>query len=457
MSKQQRLVIFVSILASFVAFLDGSIVNVALPAISKELGGGLVTQQWVVDAYLITLGALILIAGSLSDIFGHKKILAIGLVGFGITSIFCAISPTDSFLIISRILQGVAGALLIPSSLALIIAHFSGNAESKAIGTWTAWTSVAYVVGALLGGLLIDTSSWRLIFAINILPIGITLWLMSRLKSDIPKKSTTNVDVKGAIYGIIALGFPVFALIEQARYGWAHPLIYSTLIIGILAFIIFIRHEQRISHPMLDLRLFSVRNFSWGNVATFAVYGGLSIATFLITVFIQQFGHYSAIQAGLALLPVTIIMFVLSSRFGALSGKYGPRLFMTFGPIVGALGFLWMLQVDQSVSYWWQVFPGVLIFGVGLSMTVAPLTSAILGSISKHQAGIGSSVNNAVSRVAGLVAIACLGLITGPQIDLDGFHRGLIATACLLISGGVISWIGIRNQQVKNVDPNIVA
>lgn len=449
MSKQQRLVLLVSILASFVAFLDGSIVNVALPAISKELGGGLVTQQWAVDAYLITLGALMLVAGSLSDLFGHKRILIIGLIGFGITSILCAVSPTDTFLIVSRILQGIAGALLIPSSLALIIAHFSGTAESKAIGTWTAWTSIAYIVGALLGGFLIDMLSWRFIFAINIIPISLTLWLMALLKSDIPKKSETEVDVKGAIYGIIALGFPVFALIEQARYGWTHPLIYSTLILGIIAFIIFLQHERKTPHPMLALDLFTVRNFSWGNIATFAVYGGLSIATFLITVFVQQFGHYSAIQAGLALLPVTIIMFALSSRFGALSGKYGPRLFMTLGPIIGALGFLWMLQVDQTVNYWWQIFPGILIFGLGLSITVAPLTSAILGSIGKKQAGIGSSVNNAVSRIAGLVTIACLGIITGPTLDLDGFHRGLIATAALLTLGGVISWIGIRNHEIQ--------
>lgn len=449
MSKQQRLVLLVSILASFVAFLDGSIVNVALPAISKELGGGLVTQQWVVDAYLITLGAFMLIAGSFSDLFGRKKILAVGLVGFGITSILCALSPTDTFLIISRALQGIAGALLVPSSLALIISHFSGPSQSKAIGTWTAWTGVAFLVGALVGGLIIDISSWRLIFAINILPIGVTLWLMSLLTSDEHIKSTTKVDVKGAIYGIVALGFPVFALIEQARYGWTHPLIYSTLIVGIVAFVIFLQHEKKTPHPMLALDLFNVRNFSWGNIATFAVYGGLSVATFLITVFVQQFGHYSAIQAGLALLPVTIIMFVLSSRFGALSGKYGPRLFMTFGPIIGALGFLWMLQVDQTVNYWWQIFPGVLIFGVGLSMTVAPLTSAILGSINKRQAGIGSSVNNAVSRIAGLVAIACLGIITGPTLDLAGFHRGLIATAVLLIVGGMISWIGIRNNELQ--------
>lgn len=449
MNKQQRLVLLISILASFVAFLDGSIVNVALPAISKELGGGLATQQWVVDAYLITLGAFMLIAGSFSDLFGRKKILAIGLVGFGIASVLCALSPNDVVLIISRGLQGIAGALLVPSSLALIISHFSGSSQSKAIGTWTAWTGIAFIVGALVGGLLIDISSWRLIFAINILPIIITLWLLSILKDGEHVRPSTKVDVKGAIYGVVALGLPVFALIEQARYGWTHPLIYSTLLIGIVAFIIFIRHEKKIPHPMLALDLFTVRNFSWGNVATFAIYGGLSIATFLITVFIQQFGHYSAIEAGLALLPVTIIMFFLSSRFGALSGKYGPRLFMTFGPVIGACGFLWMLQVDQSVNYWWQIFPGVIIFGLGLSMTVAPLTSAILGSIDKSEAGIGSSVNNAVSRIAGLITIAFLGIVTGSSLDLAGFHRGLIATAFLLIAGGVISWIGIRNHDLK--------
>jgi EmrB/QacA subfamily drug resistance transporter len=452
MSKQQRLVLLVSILASFVAFLDGSIVNVALPAISKELGGGLVTQQWVVDAYLITLGALMLIAGSFSDIFGHKKILIVGLIGFGVTSLLCAVSPTDTFLIVSRVLQGVAGALLVPSSLAFIIANFSGPAESKAIGTWTAWTGIAYVIGSLVGGFLVDTSSWRLIFAINVLPIIVTIWLISRLKSIEHTRANTKVDITGAIYGIAALGLPVFALIEHARYGWGHPLIYSSLALGIVAFVVFIWHEKQTSHPMLPLDLFKVRNFSWGNVATFAVYGGLGASTFLITVFIQQVGHYSAIQSGLALLPVTIIMFIMSSRFGALAGKYGPRIFMTLGPIIAGLGFLWMLQVNQSVNYWWQILPGVLIFGVGLSTTVAPLTAAILGSINKHDAGIGSAVNNAVSRIAGLVAIAGIGIVIGSKLDLAGFHRGLIATAILLIVGGMISWVGIRNHQVTSVD-----
>ena len=455
MSKQQRLVLLVSILASFVAFLDGSIVNVALPAISRELGGGLVTQQWVVDAYLITLGALMLVAGSFSDLFGHKKILIIGLIGFGITSLLCAVAPTDTFLIASRVLQGVAGALLVPSSLAFIIANFSGPAEAKAIGTWTAWTGIAYVVGSLVGGLLVDLSSWRLIFAINILPIVVTVWLIGKLRKEKHTSKDTKVDVRGAVYGILALGLPVFALIEHTRYGWTHPLIYSTLGLGIASFIIFLNHEKHTAHPMLNLELFRVRNFSWGNVATFAVYGGLGVATFLITVFIQQVGNYSAIESGLALLPVTIIMFILSPKFGALAGQYGPRLFMTFGPIVAALGFIWMLRVDQYVSYWDQILPGVLIFGLGLSMTVAPLTAAILGSINKKEAGIGSAVNNAVARIAGLVAIAGLGLVIGPTLDLTGFHRGLIATSLLLLIGGVISWIGIRNHQIKALEQTV--
>jgi EmrB/QacA subfamily drug resistance transporter len=448
MTKQQRLVVVVSILASFVSFLDGSVVNVALPAIAKELGGGLVTQQWVVDAYLITLGALIMVAGSLSDLFGRKRILRAGLLGFGVTSILCAIAPTSTFLIISRALQGVFGALLVPSSLALIISTFSGKAQGKAIGTWTAWTGVAFLFGPLLGGFFVDTLSWRWIFAINVLPIAVTLLLMRQLSQADPAKKV-GVDALGAVLCAVGLGSTVYALIEQSHYGWSSPKIYLPLVAGLALLAAFIWHEKRDAAPMLPLSLFRVRNFAYGNLATLAIYGGLSIATFLIVVFVQQVADYSAIQAGLALLPVTIIMFFMSSRFGALAASHGPRLFMTLGPLLGAIGFLLMLSTENQVQYWTQLFPGVVVFGLGLSVTVAPLTSAILGSIKSEHAGIGSAVNNAVARIAGLIAIAGIGLVVGPKITTFGFHRGLLATATLLTLGGIISFIGIRNEQIK--------
>ena len=446
MTKQQRLVLWISILASFVAFLDGSVINVALPAITAEFNSGLSVQQWVVDAYLITLGSLILVAGSLSDLFGRKRILELGLIGFAITSILCAVAPTSEFLIVSRGLQGIAGALLVPSSLALIISTFKGQAQGKAIGSWTAWTGISFIIGPLVGGLLVDAGSWRLIVAINIIPILVTLWLMRKL--DIPEKarSGTKLDVYGALLCAIGLGGTVYALIEQPNYGWSSPLIFIPLIIGLLSLAVFFWHERRTRHPMLPLGLFSVRNFAIGNLATLAIYAGLSLGTFIIAIFVQQVGGYSATEAGLALIPITLIMFFLSSRFGALAGKYGPRLFMALGPILGAIGFLAMLWVDSSVSYW-ALLPGIVIFGVGLSITVAPLTSAILGAIDDAQAGIGSAINNAVARIAGLLAIAAIGPIIGAQLDLDGFYRAVMVTAGLLLAGGIVSAIGIVNAQ----------
>lgn len=438
----------IAILASFVAFLDSSVINVALPAISAELGEGLTLKQWVVDAYLITLGSLMLVAGSLSDIFGRKRILSAGLWGFALTSLLCAIAPSGTFLIIARALQGAAGALLVPSSLALIIAVFSpGGKQGKAIGSWTAWTGIAFIVGPLLGGFLVDIGSWRLIFAINIAPVVVTLWLLRalELKEKIGKKP--RIDIKGAILGAIGLGAPVYALIEQPNYGWSDPLIYGLILAGIITATMFIWHEKRTTNPMLPLELFKIRNFSFGNLATVAIYGALGVLTFLLAVFVQQVGGYSAFQAGLTLLPVTLIMFVLSSKFGAMADKYGPRAFMSIGPIVCGLGVLTFLLTDASVNFWSQILAGILIFGIGLSITVAPLTTAILSAIDTKRAGIGSAVNNAVARIAGLITIATLGFIIGPEINLEGFHKGVIYTASLLIVGGIISAVGIQNQK----------
>jgi EmrB/QacA subfamily drug resistance transporter len=446
MTKQQRLVLVISILASFVAFLDGSVVNVALPAISRELGGGLAVQAWVVDAYLITLGSLILLAGSLSDLFGRKRILKFGLIGFAVASILCAIAPTSVALIGARALQGVAGALLVPSSLALIMSSFSGRAQGKAIGSWTAWTGIAFVIGPLLGGFLVDTVSWRMVFAINVIPIAVCLWLL-RLIPKTDHVVDAKLDIFGAVLCSVGLSATVFGLIEQPHYGWSSPIITMSLSSGVVALLAFVWHESRAAKPMLPLSLFRIRNFSAGNITTFLVYGGLSIATFLITIFLQQVAGYSALNAGLALVPITIVMFFLSPRMGALAGRFGPRLFMTAGPIIAGFGFLLMLRVSESVQYWTQLLPGVLLFSVGLSMTVAPLTSAVLADVDTTRAGIASAVNNAVSRIAGLIAIAFTSVIIGSQIDLAGFKQAITVTACLMAAGGLVSWFGIRNRQ----------
>jgi len=446
MHRLQRRILIISILASFVALLDSSVVNVALPAISRDLGGGLATQQWVIDAYLITLGSLILVAGSLSDLFGRKRILSIGLIGFAVTSILCAIAPSSVFLIVARGLQGVAGALLVPSSLALIISSFSGTAQGKAIGTWTAWSGISFIVGPLLGGFLVDTVSWRFVFAINVVPVAICLWLLGLLKQ--PREiKRAKLDIVGAVLCSVGLSGTVFGLIEQPHYGWHSPITLMPLLSGLFALAAFVRHESRNTTAMLPLSLFNVNNFRIGNIATLAIYGGLSIATFLIVVFLQQVGGYSALSAGLALLPVTVVMFLLSPRFGALAGKHGPRLFMAIGPIIAGVGFLLMLRITSHVRYWSDLLPGLLVFALGLSMTVAPLTSAVLADVETQQAGIASAVNNAVARIAGLITIAVAGVIVGTTLDLNGFRHAILVTAVLVVVGGIISAVGIRNHK----------
>jgi EmrB/QacA subfamily drug resistance transporter len=445
-ARDQRLILWIAILASFVSFLDGSVINVALPAIERELGGGLATQQWVVDAYLITLGSLILLAGSLSDVLGRIVILRIGLIGFGVTSLLCAFAINPEMLIIARGLQGIAGALLVPSSLALITSSFEGAARSRAIGRWTAGTTVAFLAGPTLGGVIVDTIGWRWVFVINVFPIAATLILLVVLHQRDVREEGMKIDYLGAVLCVLGLGGPVYALIEQGHYGWGSPLILVPFIVGILCFAGFIVRQKLAKMPLMPLSLFTVRNFAVGNISTALVYGALSIGGFIISVFLQQVAGFPATLAALATLPMGILNISLSSLAGSLSGKWGPRLFMGLGPIVGGAGYLLMLGAGAHPDYWTQLLPGILLFGLGLTATVAPLTSTILGAISDTQAGIGSAINNAVSRVAGLVAIAFLGLVIGTHVDVAGFHRTLILTAALLMLGGIVSLVGIRNH-----------
>ena len=444
-TRLQRDVLLVAILSSFVAFLDGSVVNVALPAIEEELGGGLAVQQWVVDAYLLTLGAFILLAGSLSDQFGRIRILRIGLIGFLATSMMCALAPNALVLVLARALQGAAGALLVPSSLALIITAFEGPAESKAIGRWTAWAGTAAIVGPLTGGLFVDTLSWRWVFAINAVPIALTLWWLPRLATLPDERKRVPIDRLGALLAVIGLGGTVFALIEQPRLGWSSPAVWAPLVIGLLALAGFVVQELRTRDPMVPPALFRNRNFAVGNVATLAVYAALSLGMFTITLFLQQVGGYSATVAGLVLLPATLMMLGLSSVFAGLAGRYGPRWFMALGPVIAGAGFLLITSVGSDPDIWTQVLPGLIVFGLGLSITVAPLTAAILADIEPAHAGVGSAVNNAVARIAGLLGVAAVAVISGGVLDVDGTRRALVATAVLLFVGGLVSAVGITN------------
>lgn len=443
MTREQRLVLAIAVLATVVAFLDSTVVNVALPAIERELGGGLAAQQWIVDAYLLTLGSLILVAGAVSDVYGRVRVLRVGIVLFGVASLAIALAPDPLVLILARGVQGVGGALLVPSSLALITSTMSGALQAKAIGIWTALTSAALLAGPLVGGIFVDLLSWRWAFVINVVPIALVLWLLALLGQRDVRRPDATIDLPGALLCAAGLGGIVFALIEQPRLGW-HVGVVVAAVGGVLAFAGFLVRQRLAAQPMMPLGLFRVRNFGWGNLATFFVYGALGLNSFVIGVYLQQGAGLPATLAGLASLPISILMTIGSSWAGSLAGRIGPRVPMTVGPLLMAGASLLMLSVSDPFDYWTQLLPGILLFGVGLTVTVSPLTAAILGAIEPARSGIASAVNNAVARIAGLLAVAMLGQITGGVLDLAGFHRSLWVIGALMAVGGLVSLVGIR-------------
>ena len=443
------------ILGSIIVFVDSTVVNVALPAIQRDLGGGLALQQWVVDAYLLTLGSLLLVGGSLGDLFGARLVFMLGIAAFGITSVLCAAAPDGTTLILARGLQGIAGAVLTPAGLAVITATFTGEERGAAIGSWTAWTGVAFVVGPLVGGWLVTNTSWRWIFLINVPFVAVTLALVAyAVPKREPGEQRARLDVVGGTLCALGLAGPVFALIEAPTRGWGDPLIVGTLIAGIVLLLVFVAWERRAPQPMLPLALFSRRNFSFANVETVTVYAGLSTLTFFLVLFVQQLDGYSALQSGMALLPITLVMFVLSPRVGRLSMRHGPRLFMGVGPLVAAAGLLGTIRLTPGFSYWLELLPPLLVFSVGLSMIVAPLTATVLSDADDHDAGIASGVNNAVARVAGLLGIAIVGAaVAGAdnRLDQSGFRLAMAITAALVAAGGAIGLAGIRNPRSTTV------
>ncbi len=550
-ARVKRLTLIACIMGSGIVLLDGTVVNVALPTIQRALGGGLAAQQWVVNGYLLTLSSLILIGGSLGDLFGERRIFALGVTGFGAASLACALSPTIGVLVAMRALQGVAGALLVPSSLAVIVNTFPGgeggskSERGAAIGSWTAWGAIAGVLGPLAGGELLAIGSWRWLFVINVplaaACVALILTVVPRAAprgaaTGAPDTATTDtvattatattattattaatiattatttatavtgahrkVNVPGALLCAAGLAGPVFALIEQPRLGWSSPAVIVPLIAGVVLLGAFLWRESRAPDPMLPLGLFRRRNFSAGNVETFSMYAGLAVLFFFLVLFLQQIGGYTPLQSGLATLPVTVIMFVLSRRFGALADRFGPRFFMGAGPLVAACGLLLFQRIGAKVNYVSEVLPGLLVFALGLSMTVAPLTAAVLAGADTTQAGIASGVNNAIARVAGLLGTAAVGAAVagsfgssldehlagarlGPaaraavagakrlplgrpdvhglltaqasaltkaaeQASLQSFHLGMAIAGLLVAVGGIVGVVGIRNPK----------
>jgi EmrB/QacA subfamily drug resistance transporter len=499
-SRQQRLTLIATILGSTVVFLDATVVNVALPNIGSELGAGLAGQQWVLESYMLAMVALILVGGSLGDQFGRRRIYVIGLVAFGLSSLLCAVAPSEEFLIGARALQGVAGALLVPGSLAIVAATFSGAARGAAIGTWTAWTGIATVFGPAGGGALVSLISWRAIFAVNLPLVAATVWLVLRaVEESRDPDAYRGIDYPGIALSAAGLGGPVFALIEQPTRGWSDPAVWLPLALGVLCFAAFLGWEARARHPMLDLSLFRIRNFAVANLTTLAVYAALSGSLLFVGLFLQQVVGYSALEAGLATTPISLLLFFLSPRWGRLASGTGPRLPMTVGPLVAGAGMLLMLRIGADASYLADVLPAIVVFGLGLSATVAPLTATVLDSVAENRVGIASGVNNGVSRVAGLLAIAVLGAVIsahfgakldselagaplGPRVEkaigeakeqplavpdlgelpparapriradataasTSAFHLGVLLAGLLAILGGIASAVGIRNPR----------
>src|SRR5438132_10453834 len=450
-SRLARWTIVATILGSSMAFIDGSVVNVALPAIQHDLGGGLASQQWVVDAYLLTLGSLILVGGSLGDIFGEFRVFGIGVAAFAVASVLCAAAPDAVTLIVFRGLQGVAGALLTPASLAVLTATFTGAARGAAIGQWTAWSGLSFVIGPTLGGWLIDVSSWRVIFLINV-PIALaTLILVHRLGGTRQaRRKDLRVDYVGGLLGVVGLGLLVAGFIELPQLGWSDPLVAGGIAGGLALLAAFVWYELHEPMPMLPLRLFRLRNFSVTNVETLAVYGALTGLSTFLTIFLIEFSGYSAFRAGVALLPITFVMFFLSPRTGKLSMQYGPRLFMALGPIIAGLAVLDYARLPVHPNYLVDLLPALLVFAFGLSLTVAPLTTTVLADATDRDAGVASGVNNAVARVAGLLAVAVLGIFAaggGDHLTMHGFHPAMAVVVALLICGGLIGAVGIRNPK----------
>ena len=445
-----RGIVAAATLGSGLTLLDGTVVNVALRSIGADLDASLAQLQWITNGYFLSMASLILIGGSLGDRLGRRRVFVIGTIWFALASLMCGLAPNAEVLIAARVLQGIGGALLTPGSLAMIQGAFRSEDRSRAIGAWSGLGGIAAALGPLVGGLLVDHASWRWIFLINLPLAVLTVWLAHRWVPETRDPRTQGrFDLPGAALASLSLACLTWALTDAGGPVtlWAA----GGALVSAIAFVVV---ERRSRGPMVPLGLFHDRTFSAANLMTLLVYAALGAILFFLVLQLQTVGGYNALEAGLATLPITICMLLLASRGGALGERIGPRIPMTFGPLVMAVGTLWLLRVGPDVSWWRDVAPGLTVFGLGLALMVAPLTATVLAAAPDEEAGIASGINNAVARAGSLLAVAALptavGLAGDDYRDPAAFDTAdataMIACAALLVLGGLISWFTIPSR-----------
>jgi EmrB/QacA subfamily drug resistance transporter len=452
-SAAGRWVVAAAVLGSGMASLDATVVNIALPVLGRDLQAAFDGLQWTVSAYTLTLASLILLGGSLGDRFGRRRIFVIGTLWFAAASALCALAPSIAILVAARALEGVGGALLTPGSLAMIQASFDEEDRGKAIGAWSGFGGIATAIGPFLGGYLVAGPGWRWVFLIN-LPVALLVVILAvrHVPESRDPHASSHLDILGAVLGALGLGGVTYGLIS-AGSGWSASSLLA-LAGGVIALVAFGVNERRSRAPMVPPNIFANPLFTAANIETFVVYAALSGLFFLLVVDLQVVAGFSPLVAGSALLPVTVIMLFLSSRMGAVAARIGPRLPMALGPLIAAVGVLLLLRIGPSASYVVDVLPAVAIFGLGLAVLVAPLTTTVLAAAPAEHAGIASGINNAVARAAGLLAVALLPLLAGisgddyerPDAFASGFRVAVVVCAVLLVAGGILAAFTIRDQ-----------